>query len=469
MRAIRSLLWIGPGQGLSECGVSEAPTLDVTWVKSVAEVFALPPMPMDGAVLEGTCVDGLLGDLRRLQRYKQCPPVMVCLQAEPPSEACAPLLAERIRKLVAEGASEVIVPSRDPSSPSLLEELLERVDRLVRERRREDTPAALELVQEASDDDGPRTQVIGQSQAIRDVFALVERAQGSTATVLLCGETGTGKEVVARRIHEGSPRKRGPMVAVNCAAFPETLLESELFGYRKGAFTGADNDRAGLLQLAHRSTLFLDEISETSPALQAKLLRALQEREVKPLGASRPIPVDVRVIAASNRPLLAEVEAGRFREDLYYRLAVFPITIPALRQRPDDVLPLARHFLALHGETEHKPGCRLSAASQRLLQTHRWPGNVRELENEMQRALALANADQLITPAMLSKRVLGIVEVLEHAPVGAETLREELDRIEAWLIRRALEHHGGRKAATARKLGVTREGLYKKLKRLKIE
>jgi transcriptional regulator with PAS, ATPase and Fis domain len=469
MRAIRSLLWIGPGQGLSECGVSEAPTLDVTWVRSVAEVFALPPMPMDGAVLEGSCVDGLLGDLRRLQRYKQCPPVMVCLQAEPAREACAPRLAERIRKLVAEGASEVIVPSRDPSSPSLLEELLERVDRLVKERRRKATPQALELAPEASGGDGPGTAVIGKSQAIRDVFALVERAQGSTATVLLCGETGTGKEVVARRIHEGSARKRGPFVAVNCAAFPETLLESELFGYRKGAFTGADNDRAGLLQLAHRSTLFLDEISETSPALQAKLLRALQEREVKPLGASRPIPVDVRVIAASNRLLLGEVEAGRFREDLYYRLAVFPISIPALRQRPDDVLPLARHFLALHGETEHKPGCRLSAASQRLLQTHRWPGNVRELENEMQRALALANADQLITPAMLSKRVLGIIEVLEQAPVGAETLREELDRIEAWLIRRALEHHGGRKAATARKLGITREGLYKKLKRLKIE
>jgi transcriptional regulator with PAS, ATPase and Fis domain len=468
MRAIRSLLWIGSGQGLSECGVSEAPTVDVTWVRNVDEAFALPPMPLDGAVLEGTCVDGLINEMRQLQRHKQCPPIMVCLRAGSGARADDPRVADRIRELVAQGAAEVIVPSRDPSSPSLLEELLERVDRLVSQRDRKAAAALRILPDDESKAIGGR-DVVGQSPAIRDVFALVERAQGSRATVLLCGETGTGKEVIARRIHQGSSRARGPFVAVNCAAFPETLLESELFGYRKGAFTGAESDRAGLLQLAHRSTLFLDEISETSPALQAKLLRVLQEREVQPLGAARPIPIDIRVIAACNRPLLSEAEAGRFREDLYYRLAVFPISIPALRQRPEDVLPLAEHFLRLHGETEQKPGCRLSAASQRLLQTHRWPGNVRELENEMQRALALASAGQVITPAMLSKRVLGIVEVLDQAPLGAETLREELDRIEAWLIRRALEHQGGRKAATARKLGCTREGLYKKMKRLNIE
>ena len=178
----------------------------------------------------------------------------------------------------------------------------------------------------------------------------------------------------------------------------------------------------------------------------------------------------MRLIAATNRSLTTEVEAGRFREDLYYRLAVFPITIPPLRERPEDILALAEHFLEHHGEREQKRGCRLSAASQRLLQTHRWPGNVRELENEMQRALALAEPGELITPKLLSPRVLGILEAVEQAARGGgETLRQTLDRVEAWLIRCTLDRHGGRRAATARKLGVTREGLYKKMKRLRIE
>ena len=456
MRSIRSLLWIGAGQGLSRCGIDEAPTLDVTWVRDVEEVFALPPMAFDGAVIEGTDAEALVRTMRRLAQKPQHPPILACLFGGD---------AESIRRLVVAGAHEVLVPGEADGAPRLLDELLERLDRL--DRNRNGQPA---WVADRLDEDtlGPDADTVGTSRAIRDVFALVDRAAHSTATVLVHGETGTGKELIAQRIHARGPRARHPFVAVNCAAFPETLLESELFGHRKGSFTGAERDKAGHFELAHRGTIFLDEIGETSPALQAKLLRVVQEREVLPVGAARPHPIDVRVIAATNRTLSSEVEAGRFREDLYYRLAVFPIAIPPLRERTDDILPLAHHFIARHGAGDGKSGCRLSVASQRLLQTYRWPGNVRELENEIHRALALAEPGELITPKLLSPRVLGIMEAIDQASGAGDTLRDSLDRVEAWLIRRALEMHGGRKAMTARRLGVTREGLYKKMKRLGI-
>jgi transcriptional regulator with PAS, ATPase and Fis domain len=252
-------------------------------------------------------------------------------------------------------------------------------------------------------------------------------------------------------------------VPVNCAAFPDTLLESELFGHVRGAFTGADRDKKGLFDAADGGTLFLDEIGETSSALQAKLLRTLQDGEVRPVGGTRVRRVDVRVVAATNRDLRAEVEGGRFREDLYYRLAVFPIAVPALRERPEDILPLARHFLHLHGGREDKPGCTLSSETRNLLLSHPWPGNVRELENEMQRAVALADPNAAIDPDHLSPGLLGILEPVEAAARRGETLRDTLARIEAWLIR------GGHRTDTARRLGITREGLYKKMKRLGIE
>ena len=457
MRSIRSLLWVGPGEGLTRCGVDEAPTLDVTWIRDVEEAFVLPPIPFDGAVVEERNVDALLRAMRRLRQRPKCPPVIACL---------ADGSADCIRRLVADGAHEVMVPAEDEDAPRLLDELLERIERLAGEQR----PAAAWVADRLDAEGGARhPDAVGRSAAIRDVYALVERAAATRATVLIHGETGTGKELIAQRIHARGPRSRAPFVAVNCAAFPETLLESELFGHRKGSFTGAERDKAGHFELAHRGTLFLDEIGETSPALQAKLLRVLQEREVLPVGAARPHPIDVRVVAATNRALPAEVEAKRFREDLFYRLAVFPIAIPPLRERPEDILPLARHFVALHGAAEGKADCRLSTATQRLLQTHRWPGNVRELENEVQRALALAEPGELITPKLLSARVLGIMEAIDQAGGAGETLRDALDRVEAWMIRRALDMNGGRKAVTARRLGVTREGLYKKMKRLGIE
>jgi Nif-specific regulatory protein len=308
--------------------------------------------------------------------------------------------------------------------------------------------------------------VVGVSDTMQRALALVARAQSTQATVLLTGETGTGKEVLARAIHAGSGRARAPFVAFNCAAFPETLLESELFGHARGAFTGADRAKQGLFLDADGGTLFLDEVGETSLTFQVKLLRALQEREVRPVGGNRSQRVDVRVIAATNRELRREIDRGAFRADLYYRLAIFPIRVPALRERREDVPLLARHFLALHGEREGKPGCRLAPDALDLLAAHAWPGNVRELENEMLRALALSEAGDEIPADRLSPRLADVLEPARELAPDGEPLRVTLARLESWLLRRSLAHHGGRRAETARALGITREGLHKKLKRL---
>jgi transcriptional regulator with PAS, ATPase and Fis domain len=303
------------------------------------------------------------------------------------------------------------------------------------------------------------------------VLELATRAASSRATVLITGETGTGKELVARAIHERSERRRRPFVAINCAAFPDTLLESELLGHVRGAYSGADRDRKGLVEEADRGTLFLDEIAETSPGFQAKLLRVLQERTLRPLGANRERSVDLRVVAATHQDLSRRVREGRFREDLYYRIAVFRIHIPALRERSDDIAPLVGELLARHADTE-EPERRLADGVLALLASHRWPGNVRELENEIQHALALADPGVPLEPRHFSEGLGRALEPLHASPVEPlpdEPLRDTVARLEALLIRRALEANGGRRAQTARKLGLTREGLYKKMQRLRIE
>ncbi len=226
----------------------------------------------------------------------------------------------------------------------------------------------------------------------RNLLALATRVAETDATVLLTGESGTGKEVFARYIHHHSPRRSGPFIAINCAAIPENLLEATLFGYEKGAFTGAQTAQPGKFEQAQDGTILLDEISEMPLGLQAKMLRVLQEREVERVGGKKPIPLDIRVLATSNRDMSREVSAGRFREDLYYRLNVFPLAIPALRERPGDVLPLARHFLTRHAERARRL-VRLSAEAEAMLARYGWPGNVRELENTMHRALILTPGD----------------------------------------------------------------------------
>ena len=244
--------------------------------------------------------------------------------------------------------------------------------------------------------------VIAADPKTREMLLLSARVAKTDATVLLTGESGTGKEVFARYIHDHSQRSKGPFVAINCAAIPDNLLEATLFGHEKGAFTGAQGAQAGKFEQANGGTLLLDEISEMPLGLQAKLLRVLQEREVERVGGKRPVPVDIRVLATSNRDMALEVAAGRFREDLYYRLNVFPLAIPALRERPGDIVPLAQHFLSLHGARLGR-AARLSDGAAAKLAAHRWPGNVRELENVMQRALILApgdivEADHLLLP-----------------------------------------------------------------------
>ena len=233
--------------------------------------------------------------------------------------------------------------------------------------------------------------VIAADPRTRNLLALAARVAKTEATVLLTGESGTGKEVFARHIHSQSPRHGAPFVAINCAAIPENLLEATLFGHEKGSFTGAQAAQAGKFEQAQGGTLLLDEISEMPLSLQAKLLRVLQEREVDRVGGKKPIALDIRVLATSNRDMAKEVAAGRFREDLYYRLNVFPLQIPALRERPADIVPLARHFAALHGS----PAARFAADAEALLVAHAWPGNVRELENAVQRALILAGGDSV--------------------------------------------------------------------------
>ena len=235
---------------------------------------------------------------------------------------------------------------------------------------------------------------VAEDPHTRNLLALAARVADTDATVLLTGESGTGKEVFARYIHDHSSRKTGAFVAINCAAIPENLLEATLFGYEKGAFTGAQTAQPGKFEQAQDGTILLDEISEMPLALQAKLLRVLQEREVERVGGKKPVQLDIRVLATSNRDMAREVAAGRFREDLYYRLNVFPLAIPGLRERPRDILPLARHFLARHGE-RLKRSARLSPEAEQLLVRHAWPGNVRELENAMQRALILAAGDTI--------------------------------------------------------------------------
>ncbi|MEZ4453392.1 MAG: sigma-54 dependent transcriptional regulator [Nannocystaceae bacterium] len=317
---------------------------------------------------------------------------------------------------------------------------------------------------------GAPGEVVCASPAMREVLELAVRAARSRATALVSGESGTGKELVARAIHRHSDRVEGPFVAVNCKAFAGGVLESELFGHEKGAYTGANQRRAGVFERADGGTLLLDEIGEIDLDFQAKLLRVLQTREVLPVGGARARTVDVRLVAATNRDLRAEVAAGRFREDLYFRLAVIPIRVPPLRERPEDVLPLARHFLGRFASELGRPIAGFTPEVESWLHGHRWPGNVRELENLIERAVVLAReetitlADLLLEPATERDAAAPGADPDESLPLQAY-----LDRAAERRIRGALAEHGGRLADAARSLGIERTTLYRLRKKLGID
>jgi Nif-specific regulatory protein len=309
------------------------------------------------------------------------------------------------------------------------------------------------------------SSIIGDSGAMMQVFELVKRVVDTRATVLVTGETGTGKELIARAIHQQSPRAEKLFVAQNCSALPESLLESELFGHKRGAFTGADADKKGLFELAHQGTIFLDEIGETTPALQAKLLRVLQESEVRPVGSMYPRKIDARVIAATNRDLEAEVAAGRFREDLYYRLNVFPIHLPPLRDRGDDVVLLWEYFLQKFCREFNRPAMSLSPEAAAQLRAYRWPGNIRELQNEVQRVVIYGVSGDLILPEHLADRICQVGGLIKKVNPERGGLKEMMEQVERWLLLESLREHDNNKTRAAASLQITREGLHKKLSR----
>jgi two-component system, NtrC family, response regulator HydG len=311
-------------------------------------------------------------------------------------------------------------------------------------------------------------EIIGRGPHMQALIDMVAMIAPSDATVLIAGESGTGKELIARSIHFGSPRKDRPLVVVNCAAISETLLESELFGHEKGAFTGADRRREGRFMQADGGTLFLDEIGETSPAMQVKLLRVIQEREVQRVGGQEVIAVDVRIIAATNRDLMVEVRAGRFREDLYYRLNVVSVQVPALRQHREDIPLLVQYFLQRYAAKNRKTIKGLSPLAMDLLIRYDWPGNVRELENAIERAVILLTGEHItekqlpetIVEQSRSDETAAVQEAHAQVVAGAGPLEE----IERQAILSTLTATGGNKSEAARRLGITRKTLHNKLK-----
>ncbi|CAI2508982.1 Transcriptional regulatory protein ZraR [Serratia fonticola] len=303
---------------------------------------------------------------------------------------------------------------------------------------------------------------IGRSEPMRKLLEMIAMIAPSEATVLISGESGTGKELIARAVHANSLRKERPLVSINCAALSESLLESELFGHEKGAFTGADKRREGRFMEADQGTLFLDEIGEVSPLMQAKLLRAIQEREIQRVGSNQTLSVDVRLIAATNRDLLADVEAGRFRQDLYYRLNVVTVDSPPLRARREDIPLLAMHFLAKFAERNRKPVKGFTPLAMDMLLKYSWPGNVRELENSVERGVILLSGD-FISEKELPLSISQCVDVQPDRQCGQAI--QPLEQIEKQAILAALEQTAGNKTEAAKQLGITRKTLLAKLQK----
>ena len=307
-------------------------------------------------------------------------------------------------------------------------------------------------------------ELVSRSPAMKPLFEMLPAVAESGGTVLITGESGTGKEVLARTMHHISPRKEGPFITVNCGALPDNLLESELFGYKAGAFTGAVKDKPGRFHLARGGTIFLDEIGELSPAMQVKLLRVLQDKTFEPLGSTKTEKSDARVIAATNRDLEEDVKNGRFREDLFYRINVIRLHLPPLRERQEDIPLLTDHFIRLFNKRREDPIQGISPETYEAFLSYDWPGNIRELENVMERAFILCRGP-VITPEHLPPGLVPSKQPL----MTASSLQKASGRAEASLIREVLERNGGNKAKTARELGIHKSTLYRKIKRLGLE
>lgn len=306
------------------------------------------------------------------------------------------------------------------------------------------------------------SKIIGKSRKMRELFDTLSLVAPTDATILILGESGTGKELVANAIHHNSFRKSQPFIKISCAALPETLLESELFGHERGAFTGAIARREGRFQLAHRGTIFLDEVGEMSPTTQMKLLRVLQEKEFEPLGSVQTLKVDVRVIAATHKDLTQEVKEGRFRDDLFYRLNVVPITLPPLRERKEDIPALAQHFFEVYRDKNQKELKDISNKAMDLLTRYDWPGNIRELENCLERAVILARGE-VIAPADLPPHIQALSGREESQAIDFPS-GISLEEVERALILKTLEETGGNRSRAAEILGINRRTLLNKLK-----
>ena len=401
--------------------------------------------PIDLALLD--IYIGQANGLEFLEKLKTLQPECKCVVMT------AHASVETVARSVAGGALEYL------SKPLLIDELLALLRKLTGPR---ETPRHA-----PKDSFAPESAIVGRSPKMLEVYRAVARVAPSTANVLITGASGSGKELVARAIHAHSARAEMAFTPINCGSFPETILESELFGHEKGAFTGADTSRSGLFEATNGGTVFLDEISETSLSFQVKLLRVLQEHKVRRVGSNTFLPIDVRIVAATNKDLSALIRAGQFREDLYYRLSVVTIQLPSLEERAEDIPLLVQHFLERFNQRNQRQ-VNISEAAVNLLASMSWPGNVRELENLIERLAIFADMDEISSEEVDRER--GRRNEAASAPEKSSgSLPGKLQEMERQEILRALRESGGNRALAARKLGIERKTLYEKARRLAID
>jgi DNA-binding NtrC family response regulator len=377
-----------------------------------------------------------------------------------PQCACVMMTAhmsvETVAKSITSGAVEYL------AKPLLIDDLLAVVRKVEASR----VPAADSTAN--ADDEGPETSIIGRTPKMLEVYRAIARVAPADVSVLILGPSGTGKELVARAIHDHSSRAKMPFVPVNCGALPENILESELFGHEKGAFTGADSSRPGLFEAAHGGTLFLDEISETKPSFQVNLLRAVQEQQIRRVGSHKYTPINVRILAASNRDLTKMMAAGQFREDLYYRLSVVEIKLPSLEERREDIPLLVQHFLK-RSNLKNKRNMKITDEAVKVLTAASWPGNVRELENLVERLAIFCTSGEIGAKDVESERRVNHSAENGSATLTAADSARTLEDMERQHIVRVLEENAGNKSKAARALGIERKTLYQKARRLGID